>query len=144
MEDKLDKVALVAGFKEQQSAGNLKARRQALENEQARLMQLEQFKQEYESRLDCYADKSIPARQLQDYRLFLTKLNQAIEQQHQLVTEAGQAADRAREQWVDQSVHKSAVDQLVDHRRQQERTALGKKEQRDSDERALLNYGDPS
>ena len=143
MDSKLGKVALVAGFKEQQSAGNLKAYRQTLENEQARLLQLEQFKQEYESRLDGYGDKSIPARQLQDYRLFLAKLTQAIEQQQQVVREAGQAADKAREHWVDQSVHKSAVDQLVDHRHQQARAAQDKKEQRDLDERALINHSDP-
>ncbi|WP_461520231.1 flagellar export protein FliJ [Porticoccus sp.] len=135
--DKLDKVALLADSRERQSAGQFKEKQQSLQSQQAQLQQLLQFKQEYETRLGNYSEKSIPARQLQDYRLFLGKLNQAIEQQQGIVSEAVLHVDDARQHWQDQAVHKSAMGQLLDKREHERQCAFERAEQLEADEKVL-------
>ena len=98
--DKINKVATLAEFRERNSAGVFKQSRQAHEQQRQQFDQLIQFKQEYEARLGQVGEQGIPARQLQDYRLFLSKLNQAIEQQRAAVSDSAQQLEGDREQWM--------------------------------------------
>lgn len=134
---KIDKVAAFAKSTEQKSAKALKLSQQGHQQKCEQLNQLVNFKQEYESKLGLMGKQGMAARQLQDYRLFLSKLNQAIDQQSQEVNASQETLGEVREQWLSESRHKTALDHLVDHRHKLLTQARDKAEQKESDEATL-------
>lgn len=136
--DQLDKVAFVARTEENKAAGALQQKRQAVEQSQQRLGQLEAFRQEYENRLQGMASSGMDARQLADYRHFLVGLNQAIVQQGNEVTRGEAQVSESREDLLDRSLRRGSLDELVSRTRVSLQQDLERKEQRLSDERAML------
>lgn len=134
---KMEKVAIVAKSAEQESALALRKSQENHRQISTQLEQLKAFKQEYEVNFGRMGDQGIGARQLQDYRLFLSKLGDAINQQSESVQLAVKALHGAREQWQLKSLHRSSLDKLLDQRLKDSVLAADKAEQRESDERAL-------
>ncbi|MCB1667000.1 MAG: flagellar export protein FliJ [Porticoccaceae bacterium] len=134
---KIGKAATYAKTVEQKSARELQLNQQGHLQKQQQLDQLLQFKQEYEDRLGSMGQHGIAARQLQDYRLFLSKLNQAISQQLQDVQKAEENLEEAREQWKEEAKRTSAFDHLVEQHRRLQIEAQNKAEQKTADEETL-------
>jgi flagellar FliJ protein len=135
--DKLDKVALLARSAENRAAGALQEGRRQLQRSNGQLTQLEQFKIEYEQRLEVLAQDGMEARQLQDYRRFLANLNAAIDRQGQEVARDEASIVEQREAYVDRSVRRESLDMLLERGRAMLLRDQDRREQRDSDERAL-------
>lgn len=131
---KMDKVAAVAKLEEQKSARELSVRQQNHQQKCDQLEQLVQFKEGYELTLGEKGGEGMAARQLQDYRLFLSKLSQAIEQQTRDVQESEKNLSMMRAQWLSDSQRKSALDHLVDERQKEQVKIRDKIEQKESDE----------
>ena len=108
--DKLDKVAMLARSQESRAAGTFQRSQQALDQSAARRTQLEQFKQEYEQKLQAMGSAGMDARQLADYRLFLKNLNDAIHVQDQDVNRSAADLESSREALVDRSLRRSSVE----------------------------------
>ncbi|EAQ98439.1 flagellar export protein FliJ [Congregibacter litoralis] len=138
--DKLDKVAMLARSQESRAAGTLQRSQQALDQSAARRSQLEQFKQEYEQRLQAMASTGMDARQLADYRLFLRNLNDAISHQDQEVSRSEAELETHREALVDRSLRRSSVDELVNRGRLDLLRETDKQEQKQSDEMSLQRH----
>ncbi len=136
--DKMDKVAAVAKIVEQKSARDFSASRQSHTDKHGQLQQLQQFKADYEASLEEKCKVGMTASQLQDYRLFLSKLNQAIEQQAADVQQAEASLAQVRAQWIDKSQRKSALEHLVEERQNEVLRARDKAEQKDSDEQSMV------
>jgi len=134
---KIGKVALVAKTIEQKSAKALKQGQQSYQQKQTQLEQLKTYKQEYEDKLGVLGQQGIAARQLQDYRLFLSNLNHAIDQQSDDVQASHQNIDDLRTQWLSESRRKTALNHLVDQQHQKDIQAREKIEQKESDESTL-------
>ena len=79
----------------------------------------------------------MPARQLQDYRVFLANLNQAIEQQFKESEVAQRGVDSAREHLLEKTQRSSSLDQLVERVQSKHRQDQDKAEQRDADEKSM-------
>lgn len=137
---KIGKVATLAKSTEQKSARELQLNQQGQLQKQQQLDQLRQFKQEYEDRLGTVGQQGMGARQLQDYRLFLSKLNQAIDQQVQNVQQAQESLDEAREKWQQDAQRTSAFDKLVEQHRRLQLEASNKAEQKQADEQTLTRH----
>ncbi|WOJ93306.1 flagellar export protein FliJ [Congregibacter variabilis] len=138
--DKLDKVAMLARSQESRAAGSFQRSQQALDQSAARLSQLEQFKQEYETRLQAMASSGMDARQLADYRLFLRNLNDAISVQDQDFSRSETELESSREALVDRSLRRSSVDELINRGRLNLLKDDDKREQQHSDEMSLQRY----
>jgi len=134
---KIGKVASVAKTTEQKSAKALQQGQQNYKQKQEQLNQLKIFKQEYEDKLGVIGQEGIGARQLQDYRLFLSKLNHAIDQQSEEVQASEKNAEGLRNQWVSESRRKTALDHLVDEQHKKDMQARDKAEQKESDESSM-------
>ena len=134
---KMDKVAAVAKIDEQKSASELGAILQSHQQKQDQLEQLKQFKADYEKTLGTAGSKGIAAKQLQDYRLFLYKLSQAIDQQAKEVEGSQLELDEVRTQWLSKSQRTSALDHLVDQQNKAVKVARDKAAQKESDENTL-------
>ena len=133
----MDKVAAVAKMAEQHSARELTVARQSHQENCDQLEQLVQFKNDYEATLGSAGGKGMAAKQLQDYRLFMSKLNQAIDKQAQEVELTGQGVEGARDEWISKSQRKSALEQLLHEQHKQQVLARDKLEQKASDENSM-------
>lgn len=140
---KIGKVAAVAKSAEQRSARALKASQHSHQQKCAQLEQLQQFKSEYETRLEQMGESGMASRQLQDYRRFLGKLNQAIEQQAGEIQSSGEDLQVSRENWLAESRRSSALAQVVDQQNLRRQQAQDKAEQKVSDEMSLIRSSRP-
>ena len=137
MSDKMDTVAEVAKISEQHSAKELSTSRQSHHRKCAQLDQLIQFKLDYELTLEQKGSEGMPARQLQDYRLFLGKLNQAIDQQRNDIEVSKESLAAVQAQWLSKSQRKSALEHLVEERHKTQIKIRDKAEQKASDEHTM-------
>jgi flagellar FliJ protein len=134
---KIGKVAAVAKIDERRSGRELGAILQSHQQKQAQLEQLIQFKADYETTLCSAGGKGIAARQLQDYRLFLHKLSDAVDQQVKQVEDSQLKLDEVRTQWLSKSQRTSALDTIVDEQNKAAKAARNKAAQKESDENTL-------
>ena len=137
--EKIGKVAIVAKSAEQKSARALQESHQRYQQDNQQLDQLIAFKQEYEANFAAAGDRGIAAKQLQDYRVFLSKLNQAIDVQGKAVQLSLESMEAVREQWLSRSRHCSSLDKLLDKRRSESLRTTEKAEQKESDERSMMS-----
>lgn len=140
----ISKVAIVAKSAEQKSAQALKLAQQSHEKNCNQLDQLKSYKNEYETTYGAVGNQGVAARQLQDYRTFLSKLDQAIMLQAGTVQSSKESLDAVRDEWLSSSRHRSSLDKLLDKRRTETQKAQEKAEQKESDERSLVSRHDVS
>lgn len=138
--DKLDKVALLARSQESKAASSLQRSQQVLDASSARLAQLETFRKEYEERLAQMSESGIDARQLADYRRFLANLNDAIRRQGDEVSRGEGEVRASRDFFVDRSLRRSSVDELISRGRAHEAREDDRREQRRTDESTMARY----
>lgn len=143
---KIEKVAAVAKLEEQKSASELGTHQKKHQQKRDQLEQLVQFKEEYELALGAKGSEGMAAKQLQDYRLFLNKLNQAIDQQTLDIQVSKDGLESVQAQWISKSQRKMALDHLLDERHREQVKGRKKIEQQDSDEQSMnrnVTAGDP-
>ncbi|MEM7691468.1 MAG: flagellar export protein FliJ [Pseudomonadota bacterium] len=136
----LDKVAVVARADESKAATVHQQRQQVAQQSQQRLGQLEQFRQEYETRLSALGKSGMDARQLADYRRFLSGLSDAISRQ-------GDELQRDRANMVasqndlrEQSRRRMTVDELIAQTRAGLLREEERREQKLNDETSLQRH----
>ena len=122
---------------EQHSARALSASQQSHNKKCAQLDQLIQFKVDYELTLEKKGSEGMPARQLQDYRLFLGKLTQAIDKQRSDIEESKASLASVQAQWLSKSRRTSALEHLVEERHKTRIKTRDKAEQKASDEHTM-------
>ena len=71
---------------------------------------------------------------IRDYRLFLSRLNQAIEEQARRVEQARQEVERSRGQWTASRIHSDAIDKVMGRLESDERRREAKRDQAREDE----------
>ena len=136
-DDKMDKVATVAKLEAQKSAQEFSESQKSHSEKVAQLEQLMQFKADYERTLTARGSEGMDARQFQDYRLFLTRLNEAIAQQTLELQGSEASLSAVREEWVSKSQRNQALDQLVEDRHKARLKAREKLEQKRADDDSL-------
>lgn len=134
----LGKLVFAAQAEENRAALAHRKERRALDQSAQRLNQLRVFCREYEQRLERVASKGIDARQLADYRRFLSQLNEAIERQGHEVQGRRRAVEDSREALLRRVVRRESLDQLLERARLNQRRDRERREQKLSDEAALL------
>ena len=131
---RMEPVAEVAGHREQQEAQRLGGCQRQLDEEENKLRQLIAYREEYAGRLN--GQQGMDAVLLRDFRVFLERLNQAIDQQRQRVEQARQACERQRLQWLASRSRAQALDKVTARYRAQERREEERAEQAELDDRA--------
>lgn len=112
--------------------GELRQRQQAAEQ---RLQELIQYREDYARQFA--AGGSLSAARLQDYRVFLGRLNQAVEQQQALVERARQDCVAQQTRWMELHTRVQALGKVVSRYRDSERSDRDRREQKEADQRAL-------
>ena len=136
-DDKMDKVAAVAKIEAHKSAREFSETQKTHGEKVAQLEQLVQFKADYERTLMAKGSAGMDARQFQDYRLFLTRLNEAIAQQTAELQGSEASLSAVREEWVSNTQRNQALDQLGEDRHKERVRAQEKVDQKRADDDSL-------
>jgi flagellar FliJ protein len=133
---RLEPVVKVAENREQQAARALGDAQSALAQAEQRLQELKTYREEYIERFHANGAQGMSAVQMGDYRLFLSKLARAIEQQAELVQQAAAVVEQQRQKWFNRRGKVKMLDNVVSRYQADEQRVLDRKEQLEQDERA--------
>ncbi|HQU15082.1 MAG: flagellar export protein FliJ [Chromatiales bacterium 21-64-14] len=126
----------VEAERERKAARKVSDSLRELEARRTRLAELHAYREEYTQRFQADCASGVDATQLCDYRLFLTRLNEAIVQQEQLMEISRREWEALADQWQRTRIRAKALDKVVERYRHAEDYQEQRREQGDSDERA--------
>jgi len=129
---RMQPVAHVAESRQQDAARILGERQRALDEQQRRLDQLNEYRGDYASRFED--GQEWIGLNVRDYRLFLSRLNEAIEEQSARVERARTELEKSRGRWTECRVHRDAVGKAMDRFHEEERIEEMRRDQAESDE----------
>lgn len=101
------------------------------EQQRKQLDELIMYRNQYLKAFQSAAESGISAVQMQDYRLFINRLDVAIEQQQQSVAHSQNKCDISQQELIDKRSRSKMLDKIVENRQQQENNILEKREQRE-------------
>ncbi len=133
---RLQPVQRLADDNERRLAQSLATLERRLSDAESKLGELQRYRQEYEHQLNARAGLGIGVPELRDYQAFLARLSEAIRQQGNVVQRARSERDLERTRWQEAAVRAKAVDHVIEQWQTEERRALDRRDQRESDERA--------
>lgn len=132
---RMEPVVEVTVQREREAAKRLGEAQQRMQAAEQRLDELVRYRDEY---TDQFANGgSLAAARLRDYRIFLERLNQAVEQQRVLVVRAQQEAESQRQRWLAMRTRVQALGKVVDRYRVEERSQHERRLQKESDQHTL-------
>ncbi|MCP1726440.1 flagellar FliJ protein [Natronospira proteinivora] len=132
--ERLKPVRKLADKGQQDASRELGHSQQALSEQEARLEQLENYREEYRQMFEGEGDRAIDPRRLRDERAFLSRLDEVIRQQQQVVENNMAEYERQREGWLQARTRVNALDRVSDRYRSHEARESDKQEQREMDD----------
>lgn len=133
---RMQPVAKVAASKEQDAARQLGECQHEVDARKARLVELIAYQAEYAQRFESSGGGGLDMARMQDYRVFLARLNDAITQQRRLVEAAEADYAKKRNHWLGTRQQAQAIDKVVDRFKRDEVRAEGRRDQAETDERS--------
>ena len=130
----------VATSRERTAAKELGEYRRTLADAEAKHAELVTYREEYSRHLQQSGGSGIDAQQMRDYRIFLARLNEAIGHQQASVDKHRREYERRRRLWSEARVRASALDKVVERYQKEENTIVERREQAESDERAIQQH----
>lgn len=115
-----------------------------LKEANGKLKELERYHAEYARGFQQRAQGGIDAVGLRDYQVFLAKLNEAVKQQKAIVQRAEAEREAVRLEWLKAAQRTKAVAHVMEKWLVEERRALERREQLETDERAQRTARDDS
>jgi len=139
--ERLKPVQRISESREQDAARALGDSNQSVQAQEQRLVELEQYRSEYHQYVHERGAAGLTAGKLQELQRFLNNLNQAIEQQKQVVEMARQERERMKASWQQAHGKHHALNKVVERYREDERLSANKREQKEIDEHAQGKRG---
>jgi flagellar FliJ protein len=133
---RLRPVVRVAENREQQAVRALGESQTAMNLAKQKLAELENYRQDYLQNFQESGKAGMSAARMEDYRRFLQKLDAAIEQQKQVLAQAGYVVEQRRQDWFATRNKVRSLDNVVTRYEAEEQRQAHKKEQGDNDERS--------
>ena len=136
-------VQRVAETREQAAVQKLGQSQQFLDAQHAKLEELCSYRDQYSESFKASSGQGLDANRLQDYRVFLTRLNEAIRQQEAIIAQCISQHEQTRQQWVETRSHHQAIGKVIERYQSDEQKAQDRHEQQEQDERSQRS-GDKS
>ena len=133
---RMQPVAKVADQRERQAAVEMAEFRRFLDAQQARLDELNNYRNDYARHFEEAGRGGMDAARMADYRRILARLNEAIVYQEQRLAGLHNDYERVRQRWTDTRTRAAALDKVMERYREEERREGDRREQGESDERA--------
>lgn len=122
--------------REDEAAIELGKAQQKLQEQELRLRELQEYRLEYNRNFQTQGRNGISASRFQEFHLFMTSLDQAIEQQQQAVVVAGQLCVQKNRHWQEARMKSKSLEKVVERYQEQEQYEQGRQEQKVLDEMA--------
>jgi len=135
MKKKSTRIERVHGLAESEEKTSCRAMGNAqrqLDEQLQRLRELRAYRQEYSSRRP--KNGIVNSTQWADYQNFLSRLDDAVHAQAQLVAEGERNRDAHREQWQGKRIKMKSLERVVDRYRDDEHREAEKESQRQQDD----------
>ena len=118
-------VLKVAENREASAARKFGLSQKQQQEEEAKLDNLRQYHAEYLAKFQQSASLGMSASQLREYQAFLTKLDQAITDQEEIVRQSKQASHQHKREWTQKHIRTQSMDKamgrmIADEQKQQE------------------------
>jgi flagellar protein FliJ len=130
-------VKRVTDDEERRCAESLAARERRVAESEAKLAELERYHLGYAGEFGKHVARGIDGARIREFQAFLSRLSEAMRQQGEILERARADRDLERSSWRRAAQRAEMVDHVVKRREQQERRAVEREEQRESDERSL-------
>jgi flagellar FliJ protein len=134
--ERLEIVKKVVDDFERRKAEALAASERRVTESEKKLADLEAYRDGYVRDFDLRAKAGISAAAARDYQVFLGRLDEALRQQTQAVIGTRAQRDAELQNWQDAAQRAEAIGQTVKRWQGDERHALERREQIESDERS--------
>jgi flagellar FliJ protein len=138
----------VVDDQERRRAETLASSERRLNESENKLAELQRYHESYVRDFAIRAQAGMDGIMARDYQAFLTRLEEALRQQTQLVTRARAQRDGEMQTWQGAAQRAEAVGQMVKRFQTEEEHAMDRREQNESDERSqrawangLIPYG---
>ncbi len=135
----LNTVARLNQARERQARREFAESRKHLRRQEGRLEELKEFRRQYLQRLERAGSQGMAMGQLNEYHIFLSRLDQALGQQRRLVEQCRLVVEQRRQHWLSCRVDRKAVEKLVERRTREQRRRQDRVEQQQMDERAAVS-----
>ena len=140
--DSLKTVARVVGNEEREMARRMSDCRVNMEKDEQQLMSLMRYRNQYLEGFHGAGGRCFKPAQLQDYRVFLARLDQAIDQQQQALRQSREAFEDMQLRWLKLHGENKALQKLINKREQRSMAERARGEQKELDERAGWAFQD--
>ena len=128
---KLQPVANLAKLNERNAAKLHGSVLRELEKQENQLDELINYRNQYLNAFKTASEAGLSAVQMQDYRIFLQRLDDAIQQQQQNVINGQQSTQSSQAKWMDTRNQSKMINKVVENRQQDENQQVKKREQRE-------------
>ena len=135
--ERLKPVQRVNESREKDAARALGHSVQSLQQQEQRLAELQQYRDEYDRQIQEMGANGLTASRLQQMQRFLHNLNLAIGQQQQIVEVARNEREQKRHSWQQAHSKTQVMDKVIERYRADELYQANKREQKENDEHAL-------
>lgn len=123
---------------EKEQRAKFTAAQARVDDAQARLTELQRYRDEYLQGFGRRAAGGMDAIALRDYHAFVARLGEAIQQQQQIVLRTEHEREFERRRWNEAATRCKAVGSVVERWQAEDRLGLSRAEQRETDEWARL------
>ncbi len=137
--ERLKPVQRINESREKDAAKALGHSVQSLQQQEQRLAELQQYREEYDRQIQELGANGVVASRLQQMQSFLHNLNLAIKQQQQIVEAARHEREQKRHSWQQAHGKTQVMDKVIERYQVDEQYQANKREQKENDEHALNN-----
>ena len=129
---KIGKVVVIAEAEERRIGQLAGQSRQQLEEQQARLGELNAFRRTYATRTSAHS--TVSSAHWQDYQSFLNRLDTAVKAQQQIVQDCERNLATHRQRWMAKRQRVQSLERVVDKYQAEERLQEARQEQKTLDD----------
>ena len=139
---KLHPVANLAKLNERSAAKQHGSDLREQQKQENQINELINYRNQYLKAFKTASESGLSAIQMQDYRIFLQRLDDAIQQQQQNVTNGRQNTQASQAKWKDTRDQSKKINKVVENRQQLENQQVEKREQRELEDRPYKGRND--
>ena len=134
--DRFKPIHKIASQKERKAAADLGESIKQRDEAEQRLNELRSYLEEYLERFAKATRNGLARNQIMEYQVFIAKLETAITQQEEVVTQVQQDFDSSKARWRGRYTKTKAMENAIERMQEAEQKDHDRKEQADSDDRA--------
>jgi len=134
--DRLEPVQRVIDDTERRLAEHLAASERLLNGCEQKLSELTGYRDDYTKGFAFRAGQGMGAREMMDYQAFMSRLNDSITHQTEVVDRARGDRDALLKRWQEADQRSKVLEHVIENWGQQEQKEMNRREQIESDERA--------